>query len=43
LRGKHAGLHSVSLNLSYASRWNCWFRINKSYPVNVGDHDAVYW
>lgn len=42
LSGKLAGLHSVSINISY--RISIEFEINedKITPINVGDHDEVY-
>ena len=42
LRGRHAGLHSVSINLS--NRITLELRISGQtiIPVNVGDHDSVY-
>ena len=42
LSGRHAELHSVSINLSY--RITLELRISGQVitPVNVGDHDAVY-
>jgi toxin HigB-1 len=42
LSGKHAGVHSVSINLSY--RITMEFQITDSTitPLNVGDHQAVY-
>jgi mRNA-degrading endonuclease YafQ of YafQ-DinJ toxin-antitoxin module len=42
LRGRLAGLHAVSINLS--CRITLELRIEGStiVPINVGDHDAVY-
>jgi mRNA-degrading endonuclease YafQ of YafQ-DinJ toxin-antitoxin module len=42
LSGKHAGVHSVSMNLSY--RITMEFQIHEGTitPLNVGDHQAVY-
>ena len=42
LAGKHEGLHSVSINLSYCITLE--FLIHEALitPINVGDHDAVY-
>jgi len=42
LRGKHEGLHSVSINLSYRITLELLIQDGKIIPVNVGDHDAVY-
>ena len=42
LRGKHAGLHSVSINLSYRITLELLIQDQQIIPVNVGDHDAVY-
>jgi mRNA-degrading endonuclease YafQ of YafQ-DinJ toxin-antitoxin module len=43
LRGKHDGLHSVSINLSYRITLELLIQNRRIIPVNVGDHDAVYW
>jgi len=42
LRGRLAGLHSVSINLSYRITLELIIRERQIVPVNVGDHDAVY-
>ncbi|MGH8121866.1 MAG: type II toxin-antitoxin system RelE/ParE family toxin [Rudaea sp.] len=42
LSGKLAGLHSVSINLSYRITLELIIRERQIVPVNVGDHDAVY-
>ena len=42
LKGKHAGLHSVSINLSYRITLELLIQDRQIIPVNVGDHDAVY-
>jgi mRNA-degrading endonuclease YafQ of YafQ-DinJ toxin-antitoxin module len=42
LAGKLAGLHSVSINLSYRITLELIVRDKQIVPVNVGDHDAVY-
>lgn len=42
LAGKHHGLHSVSINLSYRITLELVIRDQVIIPVNVGDHDAVY-
>ena len=42
LRGKHEGLHSVSINLSYRITLELLLQDQRIIPVNVGDHDAVY-
>lgn len=42
LRGKHEGLHSVSINLSYRITLELLIQDGQIIPVNVGDHDAVY-
>ncbi|HQX85654.1 MAG: plasmid stabilization protein [Sulfuritalea sp.] len=42
LRGKHEGLHSVSINLSYRITLELLIQDQQIIPVNVGDHDAVY-
>ena len=41
LAGKHQGLHSVSINLSYRITLEFLIRDREIIPVNVGDHDAV--
>ena len=42
LRGKFAGLHSVSINLSYRLTLELLIQDQQIIPVNVGGHDAVY-
>ena len=42
LQGKHAGLHSLSINLSYRITQELLIQDQQIIPVNVGDHDAVY-
>ena len=42
LQGKHGGLHSVSINLSYRITLEVLIQDQQIIPVNVGDHDAVY-
>ena len=42
LSGKLAGMHSVSINLSYRITLELLIEHNKIIPLNVGDHDAVY-
>ena len=42
LKGKHGGLHSVSINLSYRMTLELLIQDRQIIPVNVGDHDAVY-
>ena len=42
LRGKHEGLHSVSINLSCSITLELLIQDQKIIPVNVGDHDAAY-
>lgn len=42
MSGKLAGLHSVSINLSYRITLELIIRDKQIVPVNVGDHDAVY-
>ncbi len=42
LAGRLAGLHSVSINLSYRITLEFLIRDQQIVPVNVGDHDAVY-
>jgi hypothetical protein len=37
-----AGLHSVSINLSYRIPLELLIQDNEIIPINVGDHDAVY-
>ena len=40
--GRLAGLHSVSINLSYRITLELLIVEAEIIPVNVGDHDAVY-
>ena len=42
LAGKHQGLHSVSINLSYRITLEMLIEDKVITPINVGDHDAVY-
>ncbi|NVZ11175.1 plasmid stabilization protein [Allochromatium humboldtianum] len=42
LKGRLAGLHSVSINLSYRITLELLIEDDRIVPVNVGDHDAVY-
>ena len=42
LSGKLAGLHSVSINISYRITLELMIQNEEIIPVNVGDHDAVY-
>ncbi len=42
LGGKWAGLHSVSINLSYRITLELLMRDRQIVPIDVGDHDAVY-
>jgi mRNA-degrading endonuclease YafQ of YafQ-DinJ toxin-antitoxin module len=42
LKGRMAGLHSVSINLSYRITLELLIEDERITPVNVGDHDAVY-
>ena len=42
LEGKHQGLHSVSINLSYRITLEFLIRGKLITPINVGDHDDVY-
>jgi len=42
LAGKHEGLHSVSINLSYRITLELLIKDQTIIPVNVGDHDDVY-
>jgi mRNA-degrading endonuclease YafQ of YafQ-DinJ toxin-antitoxin module len=42
LSGKLAGVHSVSINLSYRITLELLIQDSEIIPVNVGDHDAVY-
>ena len=42
LRGRLAGLHSVSINLRYRITIELLITKNEMVPINIGDHDAVY-
>ena len=42
LEGKHRGLHSVSINLSYRITLELLIHGKVITPINVGDHDDVY-
>ena len=42
LKGKLAGLHSVSINLSYRITLELLITESEIVPINVGDHDEVY-
>lgn len=42
LKGRLAGLHSVSINLSCRITLELWIRESEIIPVNVGSHDALY-
>ena len=42
LSGRLAGLHSVSINLSYRITLELIIQGAELIPINVGDHDAVY-
>lgn len=42
LRGRLAGLHSVSINLSYRITLELLIGDRQIVPINVGDHDTVY-
>ena len=42
LGGKLAGLHSVSIDLSYRITLELVIRGKQIVPINVGDHDMVY-
>lgn len=42
LIGKLAGLHSVSINISYRITLELIIQNEEIIPVNVGDHDSVY-
>lgn len=42
LQGKLAGLHSVSINLSYRITLELLIEDSRIIPVQIGDHDAVY-
>ena len=42
LGGRLAGMHSVSINLSYRITLHLWVSEQEITPINVGDHDTVY-
>ena len=42
LKGRLAGLHSVSINLSYRITLELLITESEIVPINVGDHDEVY-
>ena len=42
LKGKLAGLHSVSIDLSYRITLELLIAESEIVPVNVGDHDELY-
>jgi toxin HigB-1 len=42
LSGRLAGVHSVSINLSYRITLHLLITEREIVPLNVGDHDAVY-
>ena len=42
LSGRLAGVHSVSINLSYRITLELLIQDERIIPVNVGDHDAAY-
>jgi len=42
LAGRHQGLHSVSINLSYRVTLELLVHDQRIIPVNVGSHDQVY-
>jgi mRNA-degrading endonuclease YafQ of YafQ-DinJ toxin-antitoxin module len=42
LSGRLAGVHSVSINLSYRITLHLLVTEQEIVPLNVGDHDAVY-
>lgn len=42
LGGRLAGVHSVSINLSYRITLHLLITEQQVVPLNVGDHDAVY-
>ena len=42
LSGKHAGVHSVSINLSYRITLELLIADKQITPINVGEHEAVY-
>jgi mRNA-degrading endonuclease YafQ of YafQ-DinJ toxin-antitoxin module len=42
LGGRLAGVHSVSINLSYRITLHLLVSKQEIMPINVGDHDTVY-
>lgn len=42
LSGRLAGMHSVSINLSYRITLHLLVTEREIIPIRVGDHDAVY-
>ena len=42
LKGKLAGIHSVSINLSYRITLELLLTEHEIVPINVGGHDGVY-
>ena len=42
MKGRLAGLHSVSINLSYRLTLELLIEDERITLVNAGDHDAVY-
>jgi mRNA-degrading endonuclease YafQ of YafQ-DinJ toxin-antitoxin module len=42
LKGRLAGLHSVSINLAYRITLEMMIRDSEIILINVGDHDEVY-
>ena len=42
LSGRLAGVHSVSINLSYRITLELLVTEKEIIPLNVGDHDSVY-
>ena len=42
LGGKHQGVHSVSINLSYRITLELMISDEQIVLVNIGDHDTVY-
>jgi len=42
LAGKHKGLHSMSINLSYRITLELLIQDKLITPINVGDHDTVH-
>jgi mRNA-degrading endonuclease YafQ of YafQ-DinJ toxin-antitoxin module len=42
LKGKLAGLHSVSMSLSYRITLELLITESEIVPINVGGHDGVY-